>query len=64
MIDFAQWRRNVYLSTFRCGGEGVGVAGGVVPVGEVSQGDMLPPVVGHLKKTVVSWLFSEAKMFG
>lgn len=44
------------------------VWGGVVPVGEVSHGDMLPPVVRVLKKTVVSALFSEAcgrgKTFG
>lgn len=38
------------------GGGGVGV----VAVGEVSHGDMLPPVVRLLKKAIVSSLLSEA----
>lgn len=52
-------------SSFRCGGGvGVKVGGGVVPAGEVSHGDMLPPVVRLLKKTVVSSQFSEACVWG
>lgn len=39
-------------SSFRRGGGW----GGVVAVGEVSHGDMLPPVVRLLKKTIVSSL--------
>lgn len=46
-------------SSFWCGGGGGG-GGGAVAVSKVSHGDMLPPLVRLLKKTVVSSRFSEA----